>query len=375
MLGVLSVAVAASGCSKDKPLKPLPTQRRIYVGGIDYSQAGPARSEMFMLDADSLLVTDSFPLPAPSVDAITSADGISLYVVTSNDLGTRTIWKYNLASRSPLWHIDLERWPETPDSRGRIRMFDGGRWLQLNRTIASAVTGEIVNVLPDSLVPFGGTPSGTHCAVGVIAPGDKYPVTLRGFDLASDSSWGQYTPHLQSGSPFGITYTAILLGDSRRVLVIGIQGMIDNAWFVIGDLITGETILQESLIYPFGEILVSPDETKAVASDPSMTLIYDSWPTLDLFDLTVPSHLKRLSWDPHLPGHPEQLVLPGQLCWIPQTNEIVAAAPGDFNSSGPMAVIDATEFAIRGFFQLPGKSEQFEYGIGGMAVGEYTPAR
>lgn len=367
---MLGAAFLASGCSEERPLKPEPTEIRIYVGAIDHSRPGPARSLMFVFDYDSLAVIDSFPLPAPSVDAVAGNDGRSLFVVTANDLRTRSIWKYDVTTYEPLWHVDLDRWVETPDGNGRIRSYGSGRQLLFNRTLIDASTGDVIKTFPDEEVAFGGSPAGTRIVVGteIIPRTGGTPRVLHGYDLQADTTWGQYAPHLTSGAPLS-TYTAELAGDGRQVLAIGPWRDLADSWFVIGDLITGQTLLEYPLIYPFGEIAISADGSRAVVADPSRTLIYDSYPTVDVFDLTKLSHLKRFT------AEADSLGFFGQIALTPSTDEVFIAPPGDFNSFyvGVLA-LELSTLQVSKFFQLPGQSQEFAYSMGGLAIGLVIPS-
>lgn len=358
------------GCAEERSFDPTPMAVRLYVGGIDYSQPGPARSVLFVFTYDSLAVVDSVPLHAPSIDAVAGADNRSLFIATTNGLGTRSVWNYDMIEKTPAWHLDLDRWVETTDGLGRLRPLNHVKWLLINRYLLSAETGELLKTLADHLVPFGGPPAGTRVAVGLISHGELGPRVVAGYDFAGDTSWGHYLPHLSSGTALDLVYAAELHPDLRRVLVIGIYRNLQNAWFVIGDLTTGETLLEHEMVYPFGEIAISPDARSAAVSDPSRTGIYDSYATLDIYDLDGPRHVRRLtrsSIDPDITARPSQIA------WVPDSDAIVVAPSGDLANGGALGVINVGQGIEIGTFFLPGRSDLFEYVIGGMTLG-YTVA-
>jgi hypothetical protein len=359
------VLVYIGGCSDHKPGMPTPTERRIFVGGIDYSQSGPARSEMFIFDFDSLSVIDSLALPERSVDAVAGKDERCIYFLTMNDLATRSVVKIDPGTKGRLWTHDVARWPDTPPGRGRLVPLKGASLLVANREIISGDDGSVVKTIPDSMVPFDGLSSGSCVAIGTITQGDNRARALHGYNVVRDSTWGSYTPHLENGTQL-LPYCATLHPDLRRVLAIGIvEPRVDSAWFVIGDLGSGQTLLQFRLSYPFGEILITPDGTRALVSDPSRTLIFSTWPTLDLFDLDSLQHLNRLMW---APGQTTELVYASQLVSVGGQDEIMVAPPGDLNSVGPMAIVNARTLEVIQYFRLPGKTEMFEYFMGGMTT-------
>jgi hypothetical protein len=106
-----------------------------------------------------------------------------------------------------------------------------------------------------------------------------------------------------------------------------------------------------------------PDGTRALVSDPSRTLIFSTWPTLDLFDLDSLKHLSRLVW---APGQTTELLYASQLVSLDGQDEIIVAPPGDLNSTGPLAIVNTHTLEVVRYFRLPGKTEMFEYFMGGM---------
>ncbi|MBI3871694.1 MAG: hypothetical protein HY304_01280 [candidate division Zixibacteria bacterium] len=246
-----------------------------------------------------------------------------------------------------------------------MSILSGGRWLLLGQELVSATDGTLIKNLADSLAPFGGPATGTSIALAtVLRPEQNFlsPMRLQGYDLSADTGWGNYVPHLQSGEELGPVYFALLHGDKVRVLAIAVLLRSQTAWFVVGDLTTGQTSLQKELSYPFGEIALSESGETVVVSDPSRTLIFDSQPTLDVFDLPSRAHLKRFTIASEKTGGP---IYPGQLAWVPESNEVVTAPPGDFNSIGGMAVVDVKSLSVIRLLYLPTSN----YFTGGMTVG------
>lgn len=362
-----------TSCSNERPLGPLPTQLRIYIGAIDYSDVESAHSRVFVYDFDSLALIDSFSLPARSFDLLADDDGQSLFALTTGaNFRTRAIWKFDLLTKKPIWHHDFNRWVEPLDGLGRLYELNGGLWLLANRTIFTSTSGDIIKTLPDHQVPFAGPASSTHVALGLVPHGEQFPFQISGYDVSRDTSWGEYLPHLEAGTELEAVFTARLHPDLRRVLAIGAHGQLQNSWFVVGDLNSGETLLEHELIYPGGEIAISSDGAIAIVTDPSRTGILDSYATLDIFNLDSMKHMKRFTQSSTGPG---LLSRPGQLALVPGTNVLLTAPPADLSSTGGLLVVDFQDLELLKTFWLPGKSPTFEYFIGGLDVGATTAPR
>jgi hypothetical protein len=182
---------------------------------------------------------------------------------------------------------------------------------------------------------MGGAAVGAKVAV-LVGGGSR----LRSFDISEGLASGEYLAHLDNGAPLTV-YEAVVISKGQEVLAIGTSNQ-SEAWFVIGDLNTGETLLQHQLTYAQGQIAVNESETVAAVSDPSKQGIWDSYPTIDLFDLTQLTHVKR--FESRDGGELEGI--PGNLCFIPGSHSLVAANQPGSASSGSIHLIDVNSLRV-----------------------------
>jgi DNA-binding beta-propeller fold protein YncE len=164
--------------------------------------------------------------------------------------------------------------------------------------------------------------------VAAVVAGDSNRVRV--IDVESGEACGSYVPRLRSGRPVSAQY-AVLHPDRRRVLVIA-RASAYESWFVVGDVQTGETLLEHGLVYPYGEIAISGDGATAVVTDPSRSLIWDSEPTLDVFDLRQMTHVWRLD-------HNQFKDVPGQVRFLPDDKRVVTTLPAMVGAE-PLYIID-----------------------------------
>lgn len=356
-LGVMlaTTVFIACGCSEERPLPPPELRLQIFAGAIDYTTVGFPRSVMFIYDYDSLVLRDSICLAEVSVDATVSADGRSVFVATAPASWRNSLWKFDALTKQELWHVRLPDQPLPVEYRGRVRLLDKGRMVMLNRKVFSAETGDTLKSFPDHQVPFGGTQTGTRIAVGTISHGQSYPVHLSGMDLSNDSTWGFYMPHLEGGPNFVRTWSAELHHDGRMVLALGQAARPPFNWFVIGDLGTGETLLEQSLGSIVGEIALLANGRFALISD------VDRTGTIDMYDLSTFEHLKHVTT--------ELQMRVGQIVVVDDRLELVTSTDGLGSSVGHISVWDGQSLNLLRSTQLPNESERFAFSMGGLAAG------
>ncbi|MBI5867157.1 MAG: hypothetical protein HZB43_02510 [candidate division Zixibacteria bacterium] len=139
--------------------------------------------------------------------------------------------------------------------------------------------------------------------------------------------------------------------------MIGPRSSLHDSWFLIGDILTGATLLEHPLVYPFGEITISGNGAIATVTDPSRALLWDSRQTLDVFDLNSMTHLKRFVQSL------EGFECAGQVRFLPG-DETVVSAPG-IRGWGPIQLINLKTMSVEKTSYLP----NVEADIGALAVG------
>ena len=333
-LAALGLALA---CTSRRGVEPGPVSYDIYVGAtFDWFSYGPGPSKLYIYDADSLTLHDSIPLESMAFDMAISADGRSLYVQMDGP------WP---SYEGPLSKINA-RTKEVEWSRSGIgpsvTLLGNGELLLNGHEVLDPLDGSLIRRLPDSVWLGHGPSTGTEVAATVEDATSKYVTVL---DIETGRIRGRYVPRLSSGGVAGVYY-ARLHPDGARVCVIGPRYRLYDSWFVVGDIRTGETLLEHALTYPFGEIALSADGSIAVVTDPSRPLIYDSYPTLDVFDLEAMTHVRRFDFA-------SGIRWPGQVQFLPGDQSVVTAPPAEATGTGPLQVIDLTTLNVTHTIWLP----------------------
>ncbi len=353
----LGIFGSLSSCSHKKSTSSDETRLGVYIGVLDYSTYYKT-SRIYVLDADSLIRRDSIPLSAPSMDLEVSADGKALFVLLSEGPGyDRMLQRISTRSKSPEW-----TWVDTNHSSfyaKHVVPLNSGKWLLFGRSLLKSIDGTAVSRLPDSILPYSGPLAGSEVAALVPVTNVYSDSVLRILDAKSLAIRGRYVPRLHSGTRVMVN-SATRHPDGHRVLVLGRALPGGQGVFVIGDMETGETLFQLPLVYPLGEIGISPDGQYAVVTDPSQTLRYDSWSTLDIIDLQQLEVVKHFVWD-HAP-----MYWPCQIAFLPGGDQFITAPPGDLSSFGPLIQFDLPSRSIDRVVPL---DPVHDFGTGGLGVG------
>ncbi|HUU44977.1 MAG TPA: hypothetical protein VM118_04525 [Acidobacteriota bacterium] len=348
----LAAVGLALGCTSRRSVDPGPVKYNIYIGATKFS-VRPNQHLLYIYNADSFQLVDSISLESFVFDMEVSPDGRWLYTVRG--------------SQGP----DVPRGLTQRDSRtGEVGWFHGADELMVTmhkdgvllvhgHDVLRARDGNVLLTLPDSIIPGWGPLSATQVAATVTTSGpiSQRPPVVSVLDLESGKVSGRYEPHLSNGALLHTEF-ARLHPDGRRVLVIAYRERIDQTWFVVGDVLTGETLLQYPLIYPLGEVAISEDGLLAVVTDPSAPLIFNSRPTLDVFDLDQMVHLQRIV----LPIG--EFFIPSQVLFLPGDKTVITAPRADLVYTGPLNVIDLTSVTIERSFWLPPGDAAFTGALG-----------
>ena len=328
---LLAVFVLANLIGCDNPTKPKDVKYNLYVGATHIGSAPDSSfNRIYIYDADSLTLLDSI-WQAHFIQYLdASPDGRWLYVTDFTSYSTNpTVWKIDTRTKQVVWsRTDL--WG--------VRCIANGTLLLAGRDVLRPDDGTLIRHLSDSLYPAWGPVSGTKIAAivpsSLTTPG--YDSIIRVLDVATGEVSGRYVARLSSGVALQQIYTARLHPDGRRVLAIGVYRSVYNSWFVIGDVVTGQTLFEYQINYPQGEIAISSDGNLAAVTDPG-TPGFGEGGTLHVVDLRT---LSFITPTPRIPG--------SQVRFLPGDQKIItapAADPGLWDS-GPMRMIDRTTLQL-----------------------------
>ncbi|MBI5867155.1 MAG: hypothetical protein HZB43_02500 [candidate division Zixibacteria bacterium] len=331
-IAAIGVSLFLIGCSK--PDTPKPLKYNIYVGCNNTDQ-------MYVYDADSLTLIDSIPGLGNSYSMAASSDGRTLYVSVGRGPTSGDLVKVSYLSKDVVAEI---RGLGVAEHMALVR---GGDLILLGNLLFFSATVDAdrfadFQLVEDSLYWRDGPPNGNRIAA--VAPGNDHRVRV--LDLETGEVHGNYIPRLQSGVTIS-TYRVSLHPDGRRVLVMGPSAP-NAVWFVIGDVITDSTLLQQRLSAPEGRVAISDDGHYAIVTDPSSFGHIELPPlTTDVFDLTTNTHLKRFN-----EGDFSDWVYNAQIQFLADGKRAVLAPPP--GKGGPFYVINLVTLQEEKAIWLPG---------------------
>jgi WD40 repeat protein len=353
-LALLAFAGMA-GC--DKTTKPEPVKYNLYVGARSWDTVveGLYRNEIYVYDADSLTLIDSFPHIDYINQLVVSPDGRSLYIRGGPNMPLPAgLWKIDARTRQVVWSCTTE---VKRNRRQFVQILGNGRMLLSGNEVRRPEDGSLVRRLDDSLITMFGPVPGTKAAAIIRQDPTSsmgYDSIIRVVDVATGEVSGRFVAYLASGVPLQQFYMARLHPDGRRVLAIGLYGSYDNTWFVIGDIETGQTLFRQKIYRPLGEIVISSDGNLAAFSDNGMSILGEGG-VLRIIDLqTLPS----------IPLSP--LALASQVRFLPGDRRVITAPPSGDATVRPMDVVDLATMALERSIRLP---TTVAYSFGGLAVG------
>jgi hypothetical protein len=265
--------------------------------------------------------------------AVVSSDGRWLYAACSRQVappGTFIV-KIDLLADTMVWIK-----PRTGDDR--LRMLDEEQLLAAFPDLYDAVTGEIRRRL--AFDPSWGLGSGPLLDHEVAANALDSATGQRSVVIAvnplSGESRGRFVPRIASGQFTIPPEVTRLHSDGRRVLVVGGTPSI-GAWFVVGDLTTGDVLFTHQLSHEWCEIDVNQDGTLAAVA------VYADWffgegsPGVYLFDLVNYRLIKHF--------HNDLRVWPGQVRFLEGRNRLVVHTDWGLNV-GWVQIIDLDTYDI-----------------------------
>ncbi|HUU45052.1 MAG TPA: WD40 repeat domain-containing protein [Acidobacteriota bacterium] len=317
-IGLVVIGLALA-CTSRRGMDPEPLPYGIYVAATDYSIT-PVRFLVYVYDADSLQLLDSIPIPLEAGDMAVTPDGQAVLLKSCCGSGERPLLRVNTATH------EIE-WMESALGSA-VTLLNNGKWVINGSSVLNTVDGSVVRELPDTLHYWSGPQKGTETAATVVDIAGSYLIdtTVTVIDVATGTTRGRYVAHVSSGHSPYLSHVR-LHPDGSRVLAIGWNGPY-RSWFVVGDVQTGETLLEHRLVYPYGDIAISADGTTAVVTDPSRPMIWDSQETMDIFDLKPMRHLRRFLI-------PQDLSWASEVQFLPGDRQIVTSG-----YPGPLQIVD-----------------------------------
>jgi hypothetical protein len=240
--------------------------------------------------------------------------------------------RINVRTKEVVWSHEGSFW---------VSLLKDGELLVHGRDVLGTSDATSLGHIDASLSPEHGPLSGTKVAAVISDPngsetGDSVITVV---DVLTGDTSGRFVPRPPSGGLF-LIYFVVLHQDERRVLAI-VTGGQSYSWLVIGDVESGETLLQDRLYSPFGRIAISADGSLAVATDPSQPGIGGTPRGVNVVDLDAMQSLKRFDNPSGLPGRAT-----GQACFLPGGRKLVTAPPPGMLTTGPFCIIDLTSMTV-----------------------------
>ncbi|MBD3298472.1 MAG: hypothetical protein GF341_07455 [candidate division Zixibacteria bacterium] len=341
------VLVAVLGCDDDGPVEPGDVRYNIYIAALDWVD-GNATDPLYIIDADSMVVIDSIPRIGSLHDMEVSPDGRWLYTFVHrgsvSGCPNDSLRRIDIKNKRVDWAI-----PSGLDTR--IQLLDGGskilrRWSRhsicpAGEELLDATTGELLRVLPDSLLYQEGPINGTEVAAII---GDPLGARIVAVDVETDVIRGRIVPKLPSGQKLFPSF-AELHPDGETVLAIA--GLTtDLAWGMVGNLRTGEWLLTERIY--------DVNSAGTISTDGALALISDMNSGLSVFELDSLIYRGRVS----IPG--------GQVEFVGDTKSAIMCGRGDyFHATHPVVRVDVNQLEPTHAVELPLPSPL----LGAMTVG------
>ncbi len=355
VLAVFFTLADFNSCSG--PSKPKDVKYNLYVGATHFyaSPEDSSFNRIYIYDADSLTLLDSIWQAHYAQDVAVSPDGRWLFVLDFTlTHGPRTLWKINAQTRQVAW--------SRSGRSGRLRFQDNGGVLLAGNDVLDPEDGSILRHLSDSLVVLWGPGSGTKVAATVRGSLTEYGYdsVVTAVDVTSGERSGRFVAHLPSGLPLDHFFTARLHPDQRRVLAIGVLGSVYNSWFVVGDLLTGQTLFTYRINFPRGEIAINSDSSLAVFTDPGVQGFGESG---------IPYLIDLRTYGVITPP-PADLALASQVRFLPDNRRIVTAPAAEHIwSGGPVDVLDVATLKRQKRVWPTGSTYPTPPSVGGIGIG------
>lgn len=365
--GTLTVALVAmgavlllvvGGCTKRRPTEPEPVKYNVYFGSSGYNN-------IYIVDLDSLLYSDAPPImdSIPGFNTITglvvSDDGRWMYVQSRNRIPPfdPALKKIDLLTRDTVAILPANR------TNSKLAAIDAGKvFLRGNHSfitvtgcmqeVINAETMTVTTILPDSVCGWKGPREGTSIAVSVGGTS-----RLRGLNLKTGEYWGEYIARVPGGGQTLHVTEAFLHPSDTLVAAIATTGGEIEVWFLVGDLNSGGIVFSVRLARSAGTVDISADGRFCLVTDPVGLL--GGTPTVDLIDLSGPTHLRRFTWADGLE------VNAGQTLFLPMERYALVGSPPPNFGGGDVDLLDYSDAPKLRAFEWYFESRE----AGGIAVG------
>jgi hypothetical protein len=164
-------------------------------------------------------------------------------------------------------------------------------------------------------------------------------------DVTTGHQRGGFVAHLGPAQPPLLIRAAHLHPDGHRVLIVGVRYTAQDAFFVVGDLNTGELLMAARLSTSEGEIAISADGTLAVVVDEASPGWGYGYPAVYLYDLVNYQHLKTF--------HDELYYWPGQGRFLPGDRRVAIFSSSHPVDSDWLQVLDLTTMILEHAVDTP----------------------
>jgi hypothetical protein len=262
-----------------------------------------------------------------------SPDGRSLYIVLwryKEDFG-HYISKIDIATGRMVWTIEIATGVGASDD-SPFNLLENGRLIAFEGLLYDAETGTVVRQHDYRnenhwIMGYGPLPGTELAAIQFdslpYSYYDRSDTLVIAVDLTTGQHRGGFVPRLAPGQYPLFVYYARLHPDGERVLLMTENSA--GAWFMVGDLNTGELLLAARLSTSEGEIAISNDGTLVAVVDEAAMGWGIGLPAVHMYDLVAYKHLGTLDVHNDLPYYPGQArFLPGdrRLAVFSSTNPI-----------------------------------------------------
>ncbi len=306
------VLVAAAAClliaGCGKSTKPNEVKYNIYRG---------VSHRIFIYDADSLALLDSIVRQQYPEILAASPDGRSLYVVDREDrYSYAALSKIDIESKQVVWRRD--------SLGGHLQFLSHGKELLSGANVLRPEDGTVIRHLPGSSSGMFGPSTGN-----LVASIKDSVVTI--IDASTGESRGWMVPHLSNRMALLPRY-ARLHPDGRRVLILGL------AWFVIGDMVTGQTLYESPLTVSSveGEVGISNDGSVAVVTEPPGMLGMEY--ALSVIDLDRMILVKKFT---------DILARESQVRFLPDNRHAVLSGRADGHNGEPLRLLNVQDMTYQ----------------------------
>lgn len=350
---VIAVGLCALSCT-DKGNGPggdsEPTEYNLYYATLDERHYEDGSWEyvhyVYVFDGADMSLRDSISPASYVIHIEPSLDGRTLYlsrggIRPSDQAG---LDKFDALTREVLWTRPYRR-DLGQTTNPTPYLLKGGELIHYQSFLLSTADGSEVGSVPESLAVLGDHPALPGGGEILVIVRDDPERRIRLYNIETGEVHGNWSPRLGRDSSVLLHITtATLHPDQRRVLAVGEYQDSRNAWFVLGDLETGGTLVDFYVGNPDGEIAIDPERNLAIITGPSDPFGYVPQ-VLRLVDLTTGQPLHTLT--------SEDGYITGQAC-INRCTGKVLTGPSTNLGGGPLAMFDPVTLAIDTVVWPPG---------------------